>query len=116
MCWRLRHASVLYAKNEDSVKRIKSIDSKTKNYYAPEDDTTGYTRIILYIDKFKMQQFDEKFPHLNLVPFFREHYGVYNLTQKQQEKFLHMYEVLKTEFSNRSRSYKALIEMEIILY
>ena len=33
MCWRLRHASVLYAKNEDSVKRIKSIDSKTKNYY-----------------------------------------------------------------------------------
>mgnify|MGYP000432318834 CR=1 FL=1 len=38
--------------------------------HAPEDDTTGYTRIILYIDKFKMQQFDEKFPHLNLVPFF----------------------------------------------
>ena len=33
LCWRLRHASVLYAKNEDSVKRIKSIDSKTKNYY-----------------------------------------------------------------------------------
>ena len=32
-CARLRHASVLYAKNEDSVKRIKSIDSKTKNYY-----------------------------------------------------------------------------------
>ena len=27
-----------------------------------------------------------------------------------------MYEVLKTEFSNRSRSYKALIEMEIIHY
>lgn len=84
--------------------------------HAPEDDTTGYTRIILYIDKFKMQQFDEKFPHLNLVPFFREHYGVYNLTQKQQEKFLHMYEVLKAEFSNRSRSYKAMIEMEIIHY
>lgn len=51
-----------------------------------------------------------------LFLFFREHYGVYNLTQKQQEKFLHMYEVLKTEFSNRSRSYKALIEMEIIHY
>ena len=30
---RLRHEYVLYAKNEDSVKRIKSIDSKTKNYY-----------------------------------------------------------------------------------
>ena len=30
-----------------------------------------------------------------LFLFFREHYGVYNLTQKQQEKFLHMYEVLK---------------------
>lgn len=27
-----------------------------------------------------------------------------------------MYEVLKTEFSNRSRSYKAMIEMEIIHY
>ena len=39
-----------------------------------------------------------------------------HLTQKQQEKFLHMYEVLKTEFSNRSRSYKAMIEMEIIHY
>lgn len=30
---RLRHEYVLYAKNEDFVKRIKSIDSKTKNYY-----------------------------------------------------------------------------------
>ena len=55
--------------------------------HATEDDTTGYTRIILYIDKSKMQQFDEKFSHLNLVSFFREHYGVYNLTQTQQEHF-----------------------------
>ena len=84
--------------------------------HATEDDTTGYTRIILYIDKSKMQQFDEKFSHLNLVSFFREHYGVYNLTQTQQERFLHMYDVLTTEFSNRSRSYKAVIEMEIIRY
>lgn len=84
--------------------------------HATEDDTTGYTRIILYIDKSKMQQFDEKFSHLNLVSFFREHYGVYNLTQTQQEHFLHMYDVLTTEFSNHSRSYKAVIEMEIIRY
>ena len=63
-----------------------------------------------------MQQFDEKFSHLNLVSFFREHYGVYNLTQTQQEHFLHMYDVLTTEFSNHSRSYKAVIEMEIIRY
>lgn len=48
--------------------------------------------------------------------FFREHYGVYNLTQTQQEHFLHMYDVLTTEFSNHSRSYKAVIEMEIIRY
>ena len=58
----------------------------------------------------------EKFSHLNLVSFFREHYGVYNLTQTQQEHFLHMYDVLTTEFSNHSRSYKAVIEMEIIRY
>ena len=43
--------------------------------HAPEDDTTGYTRIILYIDKFKMQQFDEKFPHLNLVHIVRREYA-----------------------------------------
>ena len=50
------------------------------------------------------------------MSFFREHYGVYNLTQTQQEHFLHMYDVLTTEFSNHSRSYKAVIEMEIIRY
>ena len=47
---------------------------------------------------------------------FFVNYGVYNLTQTQQERFLHMYDVLTTEFSNRSRSYKAVIEMEIIRY
>lgn len=84
--------------------------------HAPEEDTTGYNRIILYIDKSKMQQFDEKFSHLNLVSFFREHYGVYDLTPAQQDKFLQMYEQLKAEFSNRNRSYKSMIEMEIIRY
>ncbi len=84
--------------------------------HSTPDDTTGYNRIILYIDKAKMMDFDAKFSHLNLVSFFREHYGVYDLTDDQLKEFLDMYETLKREFDHRERQYKSMIEMAVIRY
>lgn len=76
----------------------------------------GHDRIILYVDKAKMRDFDNLFPNLNLVKFFREHYGVYPLSPKQQDDFIRLYNTLQDEFDNKRRNYKAMIEMDIISY
>lgn len=76
----------------------------------------GHDRIILYVDKEKMAEMDQKFPHLNLVNFFHHHYGVFNLTPKQQSDFINLYIRLLTEFDSKRKHYKAMIEMEILLY
>jgi AraC-like DNA-binding protein len=76
----------------------------------------GHDRIILYIDRAKMEEFDQKYPHLNLVRFFHEHYGVFKLTLTQQQQFLTLYHSLQQEMRQQNRNYKNLIELEIISY
>jgi len=80
------------------------------------DTETGHDRIILYVERSKMQEFDNKFPHLNLIRFFQSHYGVYSLTPAQQNAFMTMYQRLQNEFDNRGRKYTIMIELEIIQY
>lgn len=80
------------------------------------DDTTGYTRIILYLDKTRAEEYDRMFPNLGLVSFFHNHYGVYELSEEQQRAFLTMTQALKHEFDQRGRNYRAMIDLEIIRY
>lgn len=80
------------------------------------DSEEGHDRIILYIDRNKMEQLDKKFPGLNLIRFFKDNYGIYDLTPEQQQQFLTMYERLQKEFDRQSRHFAEAIEIEIIRY
>lgn len=76
----------------------------------------GHDRIILYIDKQKMQELEKYFPNLGLIRFFQQNYGVFPLTKSQQERFLSLYMALQSEFDNRKRNFKAMIDIEILRY
>lgn len=80
------------------------------------DDQIGYTRIILYVDRSRVREFDRMFPHLDLELFMKEHYGVYELRPDQQEHFLSMCRVLKHELDQRGRNFTVMVETEIIRY
>lgn len=82
---------------------------------ATEDDT-GHNRIILYVTQQKMQELDEKYPSLQLVRFFHEHYGVYHLTPVQQEQFMNLYYLFKQEYKEKKRNYKQMIELAMTSY
>ena len=46
---------------------------------ANSEQEIGHDRIILYVERDKMKEFDRLFPNLNLVKFFHQHYGVFPL-------------------------------------
>lgn len=83
---------------------------------ASSDEDTGHDRIILYITKQKMQELDRLFPNINLVKFFKEQYGVFNLTSEQQTQFMILYQSLKQELDHKDRSSSAMISMTIMMY
>lgn len=76
----------------------------------------GHDRIILYVERDKMKEFDRLFPNLNLVKFFHQHYGVFPLNERQQREFIDLYTRLQDEFDSKKRNYRAMIETEIIQY
>lgn len=83
---------------------------------ANSEEEFGHDRIILYVDREKMKEYDAMFPNLNLVRFFHRHYGVFPLNEKQQKDFLSLYLRLLEEFDHKKRNYRAMIDMEIIQY
>ncbi len=80
------------------------------------DDDNGHNRIIFYVSKEKMQEFDEKYPTLQLVRFFHNHYGVYRLSKQQQEDFMDLYYFFKEECKHRKHNYKQAIELKMTFY
>lgn len=83
---------------------------------ANSEQEIGHDRIILYVERDKMKEFDRLFPNLNLVKFFHQHYGVFPLNERQQREFIDLYTRLQDEFDSRKRNYRAMIETEIIQY
>ena len=83
---------------------------------ANSEQEIGHDRIILYVERDKMKEFDRLFPNLNLVKFFHQHYGVFPLNEKQQKDFIDLYIRLQDEFDSRKRNYRAMIETDIIQY
>lgn len=80
------------------------------------DEDIGHDRIILYIDKSKMEQLEKLFPNLGLVRFFHEHYGVFPLDDKQQADFLSFYFCLQQELDNKRRHFSSMVDLEILRY
>lgn len=83
---------------------------------ATSDKETGHERIILYVDKEKMEQFDRTFPHIHLTRFFKENHGIFRLTAKQQQEFMTLYTTLRDESTAAHPSYQSIIELEVINY
>ena len=83
---------------------------------ANSEQEIGHDRIILYVERDKMKEFDRLFPNLNLVKFFHQHYGVFPLNERQQREFIDLYTRLQDEFDSKKRNYRAMIETEIIQY
>lgn len=83
---------------------------------AISEDEIGHDRVILYINKDKMQELDLKFPHIDLINFFHHHYGVFSLNQKQQAHFIDFYHSLKQEFDSKKHNYRTMIDIKIIQY
>lgn len=81
---------------------------------AAEDN--GHNRIILYVTAEKMASFDEKYPSLQLVRFFHEHYGVYHLDENQKALFLTMSRSLRTSMTQKEHNYKTGVELEVLNY
>lgn len=80
------------------------------------DEDNGHDRIILYINKQKLEEFDQLFPHLHLVKFFREHYGVYPLNAQQKQQFMTLYHELQQELDHKDHNSHSMISMKIIMY
>ena len=80
------------------------------------ENDTGHNRIILYVTGQKMQDIDAKYPTLQLVRFFHEHYGIYHLTPDQQEQFMNLYYLFKLEHKEKKRNYKQAIELAVTSY
>lgn len=79
-------------------------------------EDAGHDRIILYIGKTKMEELNALFPNINLIKFFREQYGVFQLTPDQQQQFISFYHSLKEDFDHRDTHSLPMISMKIIMY
>lgn len=104
----LAHPGNLILVNENVIHMTQSPSDKVN------DD--GYERIIFYISKDKMQEFDKLFPQLELLSFFREHYGIFRLNEEQQNKFLSLYYFLKSEVDTSEPCTNTIINLKILLY
>lgn len=83
---------------------------------SPSNNSGGHDRIILYIDRNKMQALENKFPQLRLIEFFHANYGVFHLSPEQQERFIRFYLRLVDEFDHKAPHYKIQIELELVQY
>ena len=79
-------------------------------------DDSGHNRIILYVNSDKMQELDKKYPPLQLVRFFHQHYGIYHLTPQQQEHFMDLYYLFKRECREKKHNYKQAVELAVTTY
>lgn len=74
----------------------------------------GYNRVILYIDYEKMQEFDQKYPGLELVRFFHDNYGMYHLNAEQQRLFLMLYRDLRICMTHKDSNYSIGVDLAIM--
>ncbi len=80
------------------------------------EEDCGHNRIILYVHHTKMADLENMYPKLQLQKFFHEHYGVYHLSQAQQERFMDLYYTLKKEFNEKQRHFKEAVELHVLTY
>lgn len=80
------------------------------------DQDKNHDRIILYVADYRMREFDQKYPSLGLVRFFKEECGVFKLTPQQQQRYMSMYNRLHDEFEHGGPYSPVAIELEVLHY
>mgnify|MGYP000317364557 CR=1 FL=1 len=80
------------------------------------DEDTGHNRIILYVTREKMQTIDKTYPALQLVRLFHQHSGVFHLTPQQQDNFMELYYLFRSECKQKKRAYKQAVELAVVSY
>lgn len=80
------------------------------------DPDAYYERIILYISKEKVEEYDRIFPELEMGSFFRQHDGIYVLSPGERQRTMHMFETVMQELDSEQGKSQTLIDLTIIRY
>lgn len=81
---------------------------------APDDATDYYERIILYINKEKIDEYDRIFPELKMGSFFRQHEGIYALSPDERKQTAQMFDAVMRELDGDQIISRTLIDLTII--
>lgn len=78
------------------------------------DPTAEYERLILYIDRSKVEQYDRVFPELKMAEFIHRHYGIYKLSERQLASILQMYRQVMQEMDDQLPCSQTAVDLKII--
>lgn len=81
-----------------------------------DDADAYYERIILYINKEKVDEYDRIFPELGMGSFFRQYEGVYRLSSEERTRLMEMFEIVMQELDGGQTRSRTLIDLTIIRF
>lgn len=82
----------------------------------PNDPNATYERIILYLRREKVEEYDRSFPELDMAGFLRQHEGVYVLSPEEQQRILTMFRNIQSELDGQRGKSQTLIDLEIMQF
>ena len=85
-----------------------------KNIAVEGDPNAYYERIILYISKEKIAEYDRIFPELEMGSFFRQYEGIYVLSPGERQRIMQMFDTVRQELDGGQEKSQTLIDLTII--
>lgn len=82
----------------------------------PNDPDNEYERIILYLRKEKVEEYDQAFPELEMGSFLQQHNGIYVLSPQEQKRTMDMFQSVMQELDSQEGKCRTLIDLEIIRF
>lgn len=79
-----------------------------------DDVHAYYERIILYINKEKIEGYDRLFPELEFGRFFQQHEGIYLLSSEERQQIMKMFETIMRELNGEQDRSRTLVDLTII--
>lgn len=80
------------------------------------DPNAYYERIILYISKEKMEEYDRIFPELEMGSFFHQFEGIYVLSPEERQRTMQMFDTVRQELDGEREKNQTLIDLTIISF
>lgn len=82
----------------------------------PDSSNLYYERIILYINKEKIDEYDRIFPELKMGSYFKQHEGIYTLSSEERNQIMQMFEIIEQELDGEQDKSRILIDLAIIRF